>query len=124
VNIAGYNISNVGTLNSTTISNSGTINSAFIQNSANVTTGAFVTTSIVNPSSSTALTIQSPSNDTNLQGNRTFITADQGVAVSATSDIGITASNGSKGRINLTAGHGYSNGVYGEVDVIGKWRCR
>lgn len=117
VNVNGYNLSNVGTIRSTTISNSGVINSAFINNSANVNTGALVTTSIVNSTNTTALTIQSPDNDTVVSGNRVFVNATQGSNIGATSDIGITASNGYKGRINLLAQPGYENGVYGEINL-------
>ena len=118
VDIAGYDVSNVGTLNSTTISNSGNINSAFITNTYNVTTGAVVTSNITNPSSSNQLTIQSPSNDTVVSGNRSFLTADQGIVIGEYSDVNLTASNGNRGRINLTASQGYSNGINGEINLV------
>jgi hypothetical protein len=98
VNIAGYNISNVATLNST-----------FIQNSANVVTGALVTTSIVNPSGSTALTVQSPSNDTNISGLNVSLNSQY--SINETADVGSAVSNyASYGTVNI-AGKGGLGGL-------------
>jgi len=46
------------------------------------------------------------------------LNASQGSVVSAFSDINLTASNGNRGRINLTSGGGYSNGINGEINLV------
>jgi hypothetical protein len=105
VNIAGYNISNVGTLNST-----------FIQNSADVVTGALVSTNIVNPSSTTALTVQSPSNDTNISGLNVSLNGQY--SVNETADVGSAVSNyASYGTINITGKGGLGGLVNITADV-------
>lgn len=125
VNIAGFTLSNVGTANITT-GNITTLNNTTATigtgniTTANITTGnigTVNTTLVNNGSSSNSLRLQSPSNDTIVSGNRAFMTADQGSVVSATSDITLSASNGYKGRINLTTSGGYSNGINGEINL-------
>jgi len=46
------------------------------------------------------------------------LSASQGSVVSAYSDINLNASNGNRGRINLTSGGGYSNGINGEINLV------
>lgn len=120
VNIAGYNVSNVGTLTASVI-NSATTTTTYLNstvtNANTVNAGVVATTNVSNGSSSNALTLQSPSNDTNVLGNRVFVRADQNAVVSAYSDVTITASNGNRGRINLTSSEGYLNGLAGEVNI-------
>ena len=120
VNIAGYNVSNVNTLTASVVNTATTtttyLNST-VTNANTVNAGVVATTNVSNGSSSNALTLQSPSNDTNVRGNRVFVAASQDAVVSAYSDVTITASNGNRGRINLTSSQGYLNGLAGEVNI-------
>jgi hypothetical protein len=116
VNLQNYNISNVQTLFTSIISNTSNINTDTL-NANTVNAGVVATTNVSNGSSSNALTLQSPSNDTNVLGNRVFVRANQNAVVSAYSDVTITASNGNRGRINLTSSEGYLNGLAGEVNI-------
>jgi hypothetical protein len=46
------------------------------------------------------------------------LSASQGSVVGAFSDINLNASNGNRGRINLTSAGGYSNGINGEINLV------
>lgn len=51
-----------------------------------------------------------------IQGSIVSTVADQGAAIASFADVNLTAQNGNKGRINLTANPGFQ-GLFGEVNV-------
>jgi hypothetical protein len=61
------------------------------------------------------INIQSTNNDIAVSAETIDVVADEAALISAFSDINLTAQNGNRGRVNITANPGYNNGVGGEI---------
>jgi len=118
INMNGYNISNsIGYSGTGNVTTTGTISGA---------TGTFPTlnTAQINGTGTFGnLTLTSANEvitnanfvDTNSEGVRFDVNG--GVNIINFTDFEVNASNGNRGRINMTAGPGFSNGVFGEMNL-------
>ena len=121
VNIAGYNISNVGTLSSTTISNSGVINSTTISNASNISTSTIGAVGGTFTTLSGTLTGNVSGNLTgNVVGNisNTNLNVLGQFSITETADVGSAISNyGSYGTVNISGKGGLGGIVNITADV-------
>jgi hypothetical protein len=69
-----------------------------------------------NISNASTITSSSGSNLT-LNSTDIYATADGGIDVGNTTNIGINAKNGFRGYVNIQADGGYSNGINGQIDI-------
>jgi hypothetical protein len=114
-NAFNANIANISTLSTNTFS-------ANVANFSTTITGPNITTRTITanllqsyPASSLSI---SSVNNLNQQAQDISLLADGGAAIASFTDLNLTAQNGNRGRVNITAGGGFNNGVNGEVNIV------